>query len=361
MTSASPTDHARQPLREVQFEHSHGLPSLLEHLQVSVLMSTYEAGKLICVGARHGQLVLSLHNFPQCMGIAIAPGRLAVSSGPQIWHLQSVPNLVSRLDPASHHDGCYLSRSANVTGPLDTHELAWSGSELWFVNTLFSCLASVHADHNFVPRWTPSFITELAPEDRCHLNGMAWNQGRPSFVTAMSETNVKEGWRPHKATSGCVLEVPSGRIVARGFAMPHSPRWHAGELWLLDSGHGQFLRLNAATGEKDIIGDLPGYTRGLAFQDRFAFVGLSRIRETSTFGGLPLAARRASLKCGLAVVDITSRQCVATLEFKAGVNEIFDVQLLPGMTNPALFGPHAAEEGHPPIWSIPTAVPTWDV
>lgn len=359
MTAAS--NNAQPPLREVQFEHSHGLPALLEQLRVCVLISTYEAGKLIGVGARNGGLVLSFYNFPQCMGIGVAPGRLAISSGPQIWHLQSVPDLVSQLEPAGGHDSCYLCRSATFTGPLDTHELAWSGNELWLVNTLFSCLSSVHAEYHFVPRWMPPFISALVPEDRCHLNGMAWHEGRPRYVTAMSETNVKEGWRPSKVTSGCVLDVPSGRIVARGFAMPHSPRLHAGELWLLDSGHGQLLRLNAETGEKDIIGDLPGYTRGLAFQGRFAFVGLSRIRETSTFGGLPLAARRASLKCGLAVIDITSRQCVATLEFKAGVSEIFDVQLLTGLTNPALFGPHAAAEGQPAVWSIPTAMPTWNL
>lgn len=346
-------------VREVQFQHSPSLPALLEQLRISLLVSTYQAGKLIAVGARGGQLALSFHNFDHCMGIGVGPDRLAISGGQQIWTLRSMPDLVPKLEPAGQFDGCYLSRSSVFTGPIDTHEMAWAGDELWVVNTLFSCLCTVHPDYNFVPRWMPPFISALAPEDRCHLNGMAWDAGRPKFVTAMSETDTKEGWRPDKAHSGCVIEVPSGRVVARGFAMPHSPRWYQGNLWLLDSGRGQFLRLDPATGQKDIIGDLPGYTRGLAFHDSYAFVGLSRIRETSTFGGVPLAARRETLKCGLAVIDLTTRACVATLEFKSGVTEIFDLQVLPGTSHPALHGPHAETDGQPPVWAVPSPRPAW--
>lgn len=359
--SLTPADAAaKETGREVQFEHTSSLPSLLEQARVTVLVSTYQAGKLIAIGGRNGKLALSFHNFEQCMGIGVGNGWLAVSSRQQIWKLKSMPELVSRLEPAGQHDGCFLSRSSYFTGPIDTHELAWAGDDLWVVNTLFACLCNPHPEHNFVPRWMPPFISALAAEDRCHLNGMAWHQGRPKFVTAMSETDTKEGWRPNKATSGVVLEVPSGRVVARGFAMPHSPRWCQGHLWVLDSGRGQFLRLDPATGTKDIVGDLPGYTRGLAFHDRYAFVGLSKIRETSTFGGVPLAEKRDQLKCGLAVIDMTTRKCVATMEFKSGVTEIFDVQVLPGMSAPAIYGPHAAQDGQPAIWAVPSPKPKWD-
>ncbi len=347
------------PIREVQFEHSQALPALLEQLRISLLVSTYQAGKLISVGARNGRLALSFHNFDHCMGIGVGPDRLAISGGHQIWTLRSMPQLVPQLEPAGKFDSCYLSRSSVFTGPIDTHELAWSGDELWVVNTLFSCLCTANPDFNFVSRWMPPFISELAAEDRCHLNGMAWDAGRPRFVTAMSETDTKEGWRPDKAHSGCVIEVASGRVVARGFAMPHSPRWYQGHLWLLDSGCGQFLRLDPATGLKDIVGDLPGYTRGLAFHGNYAFVGLSKIRETSTFGGVPLATRRESLKCGLAVIDMTTRACIATLEFKSGVSEIFDLQVLPGTTCPAIHGPHAENDGQTPIWAVPSPKPEW--
>ena len=350
-----------ETVREVQFEHSLALPALLEQSRISLLVSTYQAGKLISIGVREGRLALSFHNFDHCMGIGVGPDRLAISGGHQIWTLRSMPDLVPQLEPAGQHDGCYLSRSSVFTGPIDTHEVAWAGNELWVVNTLFSCLCTVHPDFNFVSRWMPPFVSTLAPEDRCHLNGMAWDGGRPRFVTAMSETDIKEGWRPGKAQGGCVFEVPSGRLVARGFAMPHSPRWYQGNLWLLNSGSGQFLRLDPATGQQDLVGDLPGYTRGLAFHGNYAFVGLSKIRETSTFGGVPLAARRESLKCGLAVIDMTTRVCVATLEFKSGVTEIFDLQVLPGTTCPAIHGPHSETDGQTPVWAVPSPKPAWNL
>jgi uncharacterized protein (TIGR03032 family) len=65
---------------------------------------------------------------------------------------------------------------------------------------------------------------------------------------------------------------------------------------------------------------------------------LSKIRETSTFGGLPLAERRAELKCGVAVLDLRSGRIVAGLEFETAVEEIFDVQLLSGIRFPEIIG-----------------------
>jgi uncharacterized protein (TIGR03032 family) len=240
-----------------------------------------------------------------------------------------------------------------MTGDIHVHEMAWAGEELWFVNTLFSCLCTLDDRHSFVPRWRPPFITALAAEDRCHLNGLALADGRPKYVTAMAETDTPQGWRPNKATSGCLIDVAEGRVVARGFAMPHSPRVHQGRVWLLDSGTGRLVTLAPATGEVRPVSEQPGYTRGLAFYGAYAFVGLSKIRETSTFGGVPIAERRESLRCGVGVVDLTTGRNVGHLEFKSGVDEIFDVQVLPGVRLPALSGPFPGRDGTQMIWTVP--------
>jgi uncharacterized protein (TIGR03032 family) len=204
-----------------------------------------------------------------------------------------------------------------------------------------------------VPRWRPPFITALAPEDRCHLNGLALSEGQPHYVTVLAETDTPEGWRPNKATSGCLIHVPTGATVARGFAMPHSPRLHQNRVWLLDSGKGQLVVVDPTTGDVTSVAELPGYTRGLAVHESLAFVGLSRIRETSVFGGMPIADRRAELKCGIAIVDLATGQLLAHLEFLSGVEEIFAVQVLPGIRFPAVSGPYPAVDGVPTIWSAP--------
>jgi uncharacterized protein (TIGR03032 family) len=209
---------------------------------------------------------------------------------------------------------------------------------LWVVNTRFSCLCTLHPDSSFVPRWRPPFVTALAAEDRCHLNGLAIVKGRPGYVTALGESDTANGWRAGKPRGGCLMEVRSGAVISRGLSMPHSPRWHDGRLWLLESGTGQLVLVDPATGRRQGVAELPGFARGLAFSGPYAFVGLSKIRKTSAMDGVPLAQRREQLKCGVAAVDLRSGRVVALLEFQTAVEEIFDVQLLPGLRFPEVIG-----------------------
>jgi uncharacterized protein (TIGR03032 family) len=279
-----------------------------------------------------------VRTFDRPMGLAAAGGRLALGTRNQVWVLQNAPDLAPQIEPAGQHDACYLPRLCHVTGDIGIHELAWVGSELWVVNTRFSCLCTLHPDYSFVPRWRPPFVTALAAEDRCHLNGLAVVDGRPAFATALGETDAPQGWRADKPRGGCVLRVPGGTVVARGLSMPHSPRWRDGVLWLLESGTGRLVRLDPATGERQTVADLPGFTRGLAMAGPYAFIGLSKIRPTSAMDGVPLADRREQLICGVAVVDVRGGGVVASLEFQTAVEEIFDVQLLPGARFPELIG-----------------------
>jgi len=217
------------------------------------------------------------------------------------------------------------------------------GEELWIVNTRFSCLCTLHPDYSFVPRWRPPFITALAAEDRCHLNGLALVSGErgelsPRYVTALGETDTRDGWRPNKPHGGILMDIPSGEIVARGLSMPHSPRLHDGRLWLMESGTGRLVLVDTATGKWQSIVELPGFARGLSIVGPYAFIGLSKIREKSAMTGVPLAERRDQLKCGVAVVDLQRGNLAAMLEFQTAVEEIFDVQVLPGVRFPEVIG-----------------------
>ena len=342
-----------QPLREVQYECSHSLTGLLSELGATVLLTTYQAGKLVAIGAYNGELSLSFHNFDRPMGLARSERSLAVGGRRQVWLLADAPEIAAALEPAGKYDMCLLARSSHVTGDIQCHEMAWVGEELWIVNTLFSCLCTLSPGYSFVPRWHPSFITKLAAQDRCHLNGIAVDEGRPRYVTALGESNEPHGWREGKATGGCLIDVLSGDIVARGFCMPHSPRVYDGRVWLLDSGTGRIISLDGKTGRFEIAAQLPGYVRGLSIIDGIAFVGLSKIRDTSTFGGVPLAEERDALKCGVAAVDLGTGELRGTFEFRSGVDEIFDVAVLPHSRQTAIRGPSAGDDGDDPIWVVP--------
>ena len=299
-----------------------------------------------------------MHQFDQAMGVAATRETIAVGAHRQVWFLKDNSQLAPMIEPRGTYDRCYLARSSIITGGIHCHELAWGVGEdgkpdLWIVNTRFSCLVNLHPDYSFVPRWRPPFVSQLTADDRCHLNGVAMRDGRPAFVTVMAQTDEAGGWRADKNTTGCVLDIASGEAVTAGLAMPHSPRWHAGRLLVLNSGHGTLEAVDVATGERTEIEAVPGFTRGLSFYGNLAFVGLSRIRETAVFGGVPIAERHAELKCGVGVVDLTTGNTVATFEFESGIEEIFDVQVLAGARAVTLGSERPDVGQEEEIWVVP--------
>ena len=169
----------------------------------------------------------------------------------------------------------------------------------------------------------------------------------------MAESDSPGGWRPVKSHTGCLIDVDTGQTVAGGFAMPHSPCVHLGRVWLLDSGRGALVCVDPASGETRTLARFPGYARGLAMIGKFAFVGLSKIRETSTFGGVPIAEDRERLKCGVGIVDLETGNLAGQFEFTSGVDEIFDVSILAGSRLTAIRGPFASKDGEKTIWTVP--------
>jgi uncharacterized protein (TIGR03032 family) len=340
-----------QEYRDVRCSHSESLPALLTQLRLSVLISTYQTGHLVVVAAREGRLVLTFHQFDRAMGVAVKPGTVAVCTRKEVWFLREAPDVATKLQPPGQHDACFLTRTSHFTGDIQAHESAWVGGEFWVVNTLFSCLASLHPHYSFAPRWRPPFVSALKPEDRCHLNGLAVVNGQPRYVTALAETDSPAGWRPVKNEGGCLIEVPSGRLLARGLSLPHSPRVEGSRVYFLQSGRGEICLADPKSGQVTAVAPLPGVGRGLALCGRYAFVGLSRARPT--LEGVPVVARREDLRCGLWVVELRTGTTAAHLEFNTGVEEIFDVQVLPGIVSPFVSGPSAETDTGQPFWTVP--------
>lgn len=309
--------------------------------KLSIALTTYQIGKLFFLGLKaSGELSVFERTFNRCMGLCATANGLYMSSLYQVWRFE---NLFTNGEIRDDYDRLYLPQVGNTTGDLDIHDMAVDADGgLIFVNTLFSCLATLSESHSFKPLWRPRFISKLAAEDRCHLNGLAVKDGRPAHVTAVSQSDVADGWRDHRATGGIVIDVNSNEIVASGLSMPHSPRWHQGKLWLLNSGTGDFGYVDLAAGRFVPVAFCAGYLRGLCFHGDFALVGLSKPRHNKTFSGLALdenlKSRQAEPRCGIQVIDLRTGDAVHWLRMEGVVDELYDVVALPGVRRPMALG-----------------------
>jgi len=333
MTSSQ--THDSHPLRSV---HTNTFPHLLSQLGISLVASTYQAGKLILLREDNGVINTHFRTFPKPMGLAATQEKMSLGSAYHIWDFRNVPAVSERLDPPQRHDACFLPRQVHFTGDIDIHEMAYVGTEqqLWFVNTRFSCLCTLDGVHSFVPQWRPPFISAYDLTDRCHLNGLAVRDKQPRYVTALGETDTTGGWRKNKANGGILMDIANHQILCRGLSMPHSPRWYRNQLWVLESGYGSLAKVNLETGTWETVATLPGFTRGLEFWGDFAFIGLSQVRESAVFSGLPLTQSKEPRHCGVWVININTGETVAFLQFEQGVQEIFAVSVLPNLRFPEI-------------------------
>ena len=334
MSDVGETDLQQDVL--VSCRSSDEFASWLEQLPGSLAVTTYQAGKVAFLGWRGNQPNLLMRHFDKPMGMAVRGAQMALATRNEVTFFANAPRLAPELNAQEpgRYDALYLPRATYHTGDLNVHDLAFAGQDLWIVASRFCCLATLSRDYCFAPTWKPAFVSEIVPEDRCHLNGLAIVEDRPKYVTALGETDCVGGWRSNKASGGVLIDVDTNQILLRGLSMPHSPRWHNGRLWLLNSGAGELLSYDPTAGEAVVVTVLPAYLRGLCLIGRYAVVGLCQIREKHIFGGLPVQNRFQQLVCGLALVDLELGRCVGLFEFVTGCTELYDVLFLEEMRTP---------------------------
>ncbi|MBK8375433.1 TIGR03032 family protein [Sphingorhabdus sp.] len=310
----------------------------------SLAFSTYQAGKLFFVGVKgDGRLSIFERSLARCMGLGVSVDArsLLVATEYQIHRLDNV--LEAASTNSDGYDACFAPHASWITGDLDVHDIGFGADGLpLFINTLFNCIATVSDGFSFKPVWQPPFISRLAAEDRCHLNGMALDGGVARYVTAVSRSDAVDGWRDRRSDGGIVIDVASGELVCHGLSMPHSPRLYQGRLWLLDSGNGQFGSVDLASGKFEPLAFVPGFARGLNFIGKHAVIGLSLPRDNRAFSGLTLdaalTARDTEARCGLAVIDLDSGDMVHWVRIEGVVRELYDVAVLPRTSRPFAIG-----------------------
>ena len=332
------------------------VPDLLAALRCSVALSTYQAGRVVLFSPRGESLAQLNRRFDAPMGLAVSGSgaglRFAVATKDALHTFTNAPTLAASYpNQPDTYDALLVPRTTHYTGPLDLHDMAWDASgALVAVNTRFSCLCRVDGPHAFEPVWAPPFVSELDPNDRCHLNGLALDDaGRPAVVSALGATDTPRGWSESRLTGGVLVDVLSGETIATGLAMPHSPRLVDGRLFVLQSATGLLSEVDRASGAVTDVCDVGGFARGLARRGDYLVVGLSKIRGRSTFAGLPVSER--ANRAGVALVHLPSGRIAGTISFEASAEEIYDVAVLPEVVRPGLVGPDQAVRGR----AIPVA------
>lgn len=329
---------------------SQGFAAWLQEVDCSLALTTYQAGRLFLIGRKpDGMARANERLIEQCQGLWTDGQTLWASSLHTMWRFEN--DVPTGMRTETGVDRRFVPREGRVTGRIDIHDIGMGdlgqfggapGHGPIFVCTAFNCLATPSDTASFRPLWQPPFISQTVGEDRCHLNGLAMDGTRAAYVSAVSRSDVADGWRERRRDGGVVLDVASGEAVATGLSMPHSPRVYDGKLWVLNSGLGELSVIDPAVGTVTPVAFCPGYARGLAFIGRFAVIGLSRPRNNGTFDGLELDERLMSKdtdpRCGLIIVNIDTGRTVEWLRFEHTIDELYDVAVLSGVRQPEAIG-----------------------
>ncbi|HEX4264573.1 MAG TPA: TIGR03032 family protein [Verrucomicrobiae bacterium] len=331
---------------------------LLAQLECSLLISTYQAGKVIALSSNGEQICQLPRTFNSPMGLALDKNLLAVATKEEIVLLANSAELAQTYPTKPGcYDGIFVPRGILYTGQLAVHDLAWVNGSLVGVNTSFSCISKFDHTFSFTPVWKPAFISELQHEDRCHLNGMAIEGGEVKYATALGTTDTAQGWRPGKARDGVLMDVQTNEIILGGLPMPHSPRLINGQLLLLLSATGEIVRVDPRTCRYEVITRVNGFVRGMDCCGDYLFVTTSKLRKTHTFGDLELA--RKELFCGITAIHLPTGSLVAQLRYDNSCEEIYDLRVLSGIRRPNLLRHdqevhrHAVATPEATFWATP--------
>jgi len=345
MAEQSKNNNNTEQAPTANYSISTGFVSLLDRLNVSLAITSYQSGRLYLLGRNpKGGLMVNEQYFQKAMGLNYDGKTLFMATLANIYRMENI----LRADQVMNEQfsDCFVPRTAYFTGALDAHDVGVTADgEIRFVNTRYNCIATTSHIHSFKPVWKPEFVSAIVSEDRCHLNGLAMQDGQVRYVTAVSKSDTIDGWRDRRADGGIIIDVKNNEIICEGLSMPHSPRMYQGKLWVLNSGTGElgWVDLSKKNKKKRFTPCCfcPGFVRGLAFNDKYAFVGLSKPRY-ERFEGLALDQKLKDADsdpwCGVQVIDLNTGTCVEWFRIDGKIGELYDVEILPETVCPCSYG-----------------------
>ncbi|MEH2107857.1 DUF4915 domain-containing protein [Nostoc sp.] len=168
---------------------------------LSLAFTIYQTNWLFLINCNfQGRVTAKKRLFDKQMGRYVLNNSIYTSTYYQIWRLENllvpgkiyqqsvdalvkplVPLLLSKLARASLTGEKkqlvvryrpYIPRPPTPLATCNVYDLMLDiAGNIIFVNTDFSCLATIGNDYSFVPLCQPPFISKLLAEDDCYLNG----------------------------------------------------------------------------------------------------------------------------------------------------------------------------------------------
>jgi len=358
MTASKPDTHVTKiQAEDVDFDfgsvHTDNFPGILQGLKISLAVTSYQSQKLFFVRSNGDSVNINFKTFSRPMGLAADDHQLTLGTFTEILRFKRNDSCIEKMPENDHVDACFTPNVSHTTGNINIHDIAYGNEGLWVTNSMFSCLATIEPDYSFIPRWKPPFISDLKPEDRCHLNGMAMLDGRPKYVTTFNQSDEANAWRERR-NDGTLIDVDSSKILIEGLIMPHSPRCHQGMVYFCESGRGLVKCFDPVTGELSTIAKLQGFTRGIDFYGPLMFVGLSKLRQSEVENPAPIASEYSESLSGIWIINLESNQVLGFIRFEGDVDQIYDIAVLPSMTYPELIEVDNENVKH--IFNFPTLV-----
>jgi uncharacterized protein (TIGR03032 family) len=343
---------------------------ILKALNISLAVTSYQSARLILVRSDGETIDTNLKAFPRPMGIYADENHITLGTFNQVLEFKRADDILESIKNGSldntgnfskkvlekdkekmqelkeqrdeeiaevrKADSLYLHRASLTTGMINIHDIAWGDEGLWVVNSTFSCLSTLSPDNSFIARWKPKFISELVPEDRCHLNGMAMLNGKPKYVTTFNMEDSRDSWSEGRIDYGTLIDIDTDEILIEGMIMPHSPKVYKGEIYVCESGIGVVWRYNPKTKEKTEVIKLQGFTRGLYFYGGVMFVGTSQVRASEIKNPSPITTMYDETYAGVWMINLETNEEIGHIKFEGDVDQIYDITVIPDSTMPEL-------------------------
>jgi uncharacterized protein (TIGR03032 family) len=373
---------AKEEEREFDFSSTatDNFAKILKALNISLVTTSYQSARLILIRSDGETIDTNLKAFPRPMGIYADEERITLGTFSQVLEFKRSDDILESIKKGTldntanfskkvlekdkqmmlelkesrdkeiaeikQADSLYLHRASLTTGMINIHDIAWGDEGLWVVNSTFSCLSTLSPDNSFVARWKPKFISELVPEDRCHLNGMAMLNGKPKFVTTFNMEDSRDSWSNGRIDYGTLIDIDTDEILLEGMIMPHSPKVYNDEVYVCESGLGVVWKYNLQTKEKTEVVKLQGFTRGLYFYGGLMFVGLSQVRASEIKNPSPISKMYDETYAGIWIINLEDNSEVAHIKFDGDVDQIYDIAIIPDSTTPEIISTNSSLTRH---------------
>jgi uncharacterized protein (TIGR03032 family) len=274
------------------------------------------------------------------------PNGLAIDRQQNVIHIASTrnPNMVYDFAPCADFlaeekekkapclEGLLLPlRVRYLPGSLYLHDLAVIDGGLYANAVGMNAVVNLPERSGFKPVWWPLCIeSESGPrfnKNYLQLNSIAGGASiAESYFTASAA--IPSGRRPGHLNfpvdrRGVVFSGKTREVVGTGLTRPHSARLRSGEVWVDNSGYGEFGRIRG--GRFEVVWKLKGWTRGLCFHGNIAFVGTSRVIPRFRHYAPGIDCEQS--ECGVHALDMWSGKVLGSITWPTG-NQLFAIEAI---------------------------------